>query len=102
MVNLRTLTTRLPAGSKAYVFGSYLRSDLPRDLDILIVYDQHICPPSQAYEKHQEFLSGLGELLAVEVDVTLLTKEEVQSSRFIEDTGAIYFEEAIIKAQTEG
>jgi len=78
-----------------------LSSDSPRDLDILIVYDQHSCPPSQAHEKHQEFLSRLGELLAIGVDVTLLTKEEVQSSRFIEDTGAICFEEVISKAQAK-
>jgi predicted nucleotidyltransferase len=95
MEELRTLTTRLPAGSKAYVFGSFLRSNSPRDLDILIVYDQDICPPPQAYQKHQMFLSCLGEHLAIPIDVTLLTKEEVLSSRFIEDTGAICLENMV-------
>jgi predicted nucleotidyltransferase len=90
------LTSSLPEGSKAYVFGSFTRSAEPRDFDLLIVYDSKICAPSKAYKFHEEFLIQLRQQLPLRLDVTLLTQEESCSSRFIERTGAIPFERIAI------
>jgi len=86
-----TLITSLPKSSTAYVFGSFLRSNSPRDLDVLIVYDQRLCAPSEAYRYHDDFIRQIQSVVNIDVDVTLLTQEEVKSSRFIENTDAIPF-----------
>ena len=87
-----TPTTELPKSSRAYVFGSFLKSPLPRDFDLLIVYDRRFCHPSQAFKMHQDFVHRLRQIIDVEVDLTLLTQEEARSSRFIEKEGAVPFE----------
>jgi|SRR5579864_7612613 len=95
MVNLLTLITKLPRGSEAYVFGSSLHSASPRDLDILIVYDTKFCAPRDAYAAHEDFIVALRQVSKLDIDLTLLTREEEQGSRFFEKTGALRFSEAL-------
>src|ERR1035437_4586116 len=92
METQHTLTVDLPKSSRAYVFGSFLKSPSPRDLDLLIVYDRLFCHPSKAYEMHQDFVDKLRKIVQVEVDLTLLTQEEARGSRFLQDTAAVPFE----------
>jgi predicted nucleotidyltransferase len=93
MENLCMLTTMLPSSSRAYVFGSFLRDTVPRDLDLLIVYDKLFCLPSRAYSLHEVFVAKLQQELQLKVDLTLLTKEEELSSQFAQKTRAVAFHE---------
>jgi len=79
----------MPEGSQAYVFGSFLTTDQPEDIDVLILYDPSVCPPEGAYSAHALFAKNLRQLSGLPVDLTLLTYEEERSSRFIQDTKAV-------------
>ena len=86
----RTLIDRLPSRSKAYVFGSCLRSGQPpADIDLLIVYDPEVCPPEKTYDLHAPFINTARSTFDLPVDFTLLTFKEERDSRFVEDTSAI-------------
>ena len=85
----RSITTKLPSGSQAYVFGSYLFVGEPRDIDILILYDPTLSDPKAAYKVHCEFVDEIQQLTGTPVDLTLLTYSEEKNSDFIGDTGAV-------------
>jgi predicted nucleotidyltransferase len=85
----RSITSGLPSASRAYVFGSFLTTGQPQDIDILVNYDPVICPPADAYEAHTDFIDYMQESFGLRVDLTLLTYEEEQSSGFIQATGAV-------------
>jgi hypothetical protein len=93
------LTSNPPAFSSAYIFGSFLHSDSPHDLDLLIIYDDRLCPPSDAYRLHVEFVQQVHTVLCLDIHLTLLTQQEEQGCGFIEDTGAIPFDRAILNAK---
>jgi hypothetical protein len=95
-----SITTNLPEGSVAYIFGSYLTCDNPRDLDVLVVYDATLCAPRTAYKAHRDFLCRLRNLSRLPVDSTLLTKAEERESGFIEDTGAVLLTIDLITANS--
>lgn len=80
---------KLPKGSTAYVFGSFLSSNNPRDLDILLLYDPRQCPPIDAYKSHKEFISYLQDRSGLKVDATLLTYREQKEVDFIYKSKAI-------------
>jgi predicted nucleotidyltransferase len=88
-MEIRSITTNLPELSAAYVFGSALKSGLPNDLDVLIVYDPHTCPVSRAYDAHRTFVEMLQQAAGLTVHLTLLTIDEERDSSFIRKTGAI-------------
>ena len=58
-----SITTVLPEGSLAFVFGSFLRSDAPSDLDVLLLYDPEICDPKEAYCAHTPFVDAASRLV---------------------------------------
>lgn len=87
---IQSITTALPKGSVAYVFGSSTRKNrYPSDLDILVVYDSEECQPRQAYDMHDAFYSGLCSLIKTTVDLTLLSFDEEKSSSFIDSCKCI-------------
>jgi predicted nucleotidyltransferase len=88
-MDIRSTTTSLPKSSLAYLFGSFLSSASPNDVDVLIVYDPQSCAPSQAYELHRGFLNRLRETTGIAVHATLLTTDEERGCNFIKDTGAV-------------
>lgn len=83
------------------MFGSSLRSVSPRDLDVLIVYDANVCAPRDAYAAHDDFIVALKEISKLDIDLTLLTREEERGSRFIERTGAITFSRALVTSSVQ-
>ena len=82
----------LPKSSVPYVFGSFLSSSSPRDIDILIVYDPAICNPAQAYDLHLEFADNLERAVGLPVHLTLLAMEEERGCGFIADARAVPLE----------
>ena len=85
-------TRLLPEKSTAFIFGSYLTSTVPRDIDLLIIYDRAVCPPSDAYRAHSHFLANLREIIGVPIDLTLLTSTEADRTQFIERSNAVAIE----------
>ena len=77
-------TTALPEGSTAFIFGSYLTAAEPADLDVLVLYDPTTCDPRHAYSAHSNFLEAVRTLVALPVDVTLLSYNEARECRFLE------------------
>ena len=92
METRRIDTSLLPERSTAFVFGSYLTSAVPRDLDLLIIYDIAVCPPSDAYRVHAHFTANLREMAGVPIDLTLLTSTEADRTQFVERSNAIAIE----------
>lgn len=89
------IDTKLPDGSTAFVFGSFLYRTRPSDFDLLILYDSETCPSRDAYRIHEPFLTEAWRTLGTPIDVTLLTYEEEQSIHFVESSGAIPLTTAI-------
>ena len=89
--------TELPEGSKAFVFGSVLRDARPKDFDLLVVYDQSLCPPNSAYRLHSSFLRSLEQQMGLTVDMTLLTYREEERSGFITRANAWPISKALIE-----
>ena len=86
-----SITTALPEGSTAFVFGSFLTIAEPSDLDVLLLYDPTTCDPRDAYRAHAAFLGAVTQVVSVPVDITLLTHMEAHGCRFIELTGCVPF-----------
>lgn len=82
---------RIPEGSALYVFGSARWSKVPRDLDVLVVYDIATCLPEDAYIHHQEMLANLGVHFGLPVHATFLTSSEEAGTAFIARTAAVPF-----------
>lgn len=88
-MEIRSITTSLPKSSLAYLFGSFLNSASPNDVDVLIVYDPQFCAPADAYELHSSFVNRLQEITGIAVHVTLLTIDEERECNFINDASAV-------------
>src|SRR4029453_8512625 len=97
MMETPSFITRLPKGSQAYVFGSFLTRDQPKDVDVLILYDPSVCPPKSPYQTHALFIEEVREVYGLPVDITLLTYAEEQGSCFIHDTRAVPIADATRK-----
>ena len=91
MGNLYTVTDS-PISTRAYIFGSYLHSDSPADIDLLIVYDEKECVPAVAYQNHKRLIEYIGSIAGLSVHPTLLTCKEEKHSEFIANTGAVSIE----------
>lgn len=78
-----------PSLSQIYVFGSYLRSDAPADIDLLIVYDISECLPSEAHQRHKALLQEIQARFRLQVHAILLTQREESEIAFVSDTEAV-------------
>lgn len=84
----------LPTNVSIYVFGSFARSPVPRDIDLLIVYGHPHTPSSIT-----DFRRKLGEFvrreLGLSVDTCCLSVVEAQCNSFIFDEGCILLAPAV-------
>ncbi|WP_147270548.1 hypothetical protein [Marinomonas foliarum] len=83
------MLTKLPEGTEVYVFGSFINTASPNDLDILFLYDPSKCLPQNAYKEHLSFIEYLEVCSELKVDATLLTYEEQLESNFLAISKAI-------------
>lgn len=87
---------KIPDGSTLYLFGSFLKSQVPNDLDILVVYDPEVCPPESVYQYHRSMVINLSAAYSLRVHATFLTPSEQCATDFISRTGAVFFSDEII------
>lgn len=72
-----------------YVFGSLLQSTAPRDVDMLIVYDDESIHVSLAVALRRELADQFRTRFNLELDVCLLSGAEAKTNPFIADEAAI-------------
>ncbi len=94
MENL-SIVTSMPSNSEAYIFGSVLISSTPADFDLLVIYDEAQCLPSEAFATHAAFVQEINTAFGLPVHLTLLTKGEAKSIDIIERTNAILLFDAL-------
>lgn len=71
-----------------YLFGSILRIDItPKDIDVLIVYTYY---DRSEIIRWEDLLYSYGNFIGLPVDCTILSKEEVIDTKFIERINAFY------------
>ena len=89
------ITTKVPKGSEAFVFGSALSVENPNDFDLLIVYDNNYCSASNAYSYHQDLVDAIEARYKLPVHMIPLSKHELKSTKFVEKSRAVPIEEAL-------
>lgn len=91
---IRSIISALPEGSTVYLFGSAARGKRYNDVDLLILYDPALCPPSLAHKAHRAFVDGVAELLDAPVHLSLLTYAEERGAAFIARVRAVPLKDA--------
>ena len=73
-------SNKYPNCTEVYLFGSFLKKDIPNDIDILVVYDDSECDINTQLNT----LSTLVETVSnLPVDMTALSKEEIKETSFL-------------------
>lgn len=80
--DLFTLIDR-PEIAGVYVFGSYSDTTDPNDIDILLVYDEGVCPPCQAHELLRQLVLQLESFFATKLHLALLSEKEIAHNDFL-------------------
>lgn len=80
---------KLPKNMSIYVFGSYLNTDFPNDLDILCLYNPYNCHPKDVFEKYQYIVESIHSFSGLKVDITFLTYKEEIESMFLAISNAV-------------
>jgi hypothetical protein len=82
-------TTVANLTGELFVFGSWLTSQTPKDLDLLFVYDETVCSPQAAVAVRHTLKQCGASLGFLNIDVVLLSRAESIQCRFIELEGAV-------------
>jgi predicted nucleotidyltransferase len=77
------MRSRKPESSSVYIFGSFLSSNTPSDIDILVLYDPVYCVPDRAYEAHETEIEYISSQVKLKPHVVLLTYEEEHDVGFM-------------------
>jgi len=73
---------------KVFIFGSWLRSQAPKDLDLLYVYNERVCSPQRAIKVRHTLIDCGVRLGLPPVHVVVLSEAESVQCRFIESEDA--------------
>lgn len=90
---LRTITVK-PV-KEVYVFGSWLSSERPNDLDVLITYDSSLCSPAEAIEYSDEVAQAIEQFSGLPVDLVRLSLEEANETDFVRREGCVAIDQAL-------
>jgi hypothetical protein len=86
---IHNIHTELPDCCCLYLFGSAVESKNPRDLDVLIVYDEAFTSPSTSYYQFSSLVQALPISKHYPIHLTLLTVQEAQDTDFVSKSQAI-------------
>lgn len=87
--SVQSITTILPTGSRAYVFGSILKSRVARDIDVLVLYNPGRCSPQNAYQAIAPGINAIFAPFGGKVHLTLLTYRENSQTKFLHRVGGV-------------
>jgi predicted nucleotidyltransferase len=68
-----------------YIFGSILQSDQPRDIDLLIVYDESTISPKDIIKLKHKLDKMIGQEIGKQADICMLSLVEVAQSKFLSE-----------------
>jgi hypothetical protein len=88
LIQLIALGRALPLEG-VYVFGSWLRGQNPRDLDLLLVYDPVKCSNQQITDFRRSLREASPRLTGLPAHITALTIEEERELSFIRNYNCI-------------
>lgn len=94
MLNTTTMATPFittgdnPTG-RLFIFGSWLSSPMPNDLDLVFIYDDCVCSPQDAINVRQALKECGARLGIPAIHVVLLSEAESVQCGFIESVGAV-------------
>ncbi|WHX40606.1 hypothetical protein QNH36_23715 [Mesobacillus sp. AQ2] len=75
-----------------YLFGSILHKENPRDIDLLMVYNQHLISIKSVLNLKNEIVNYLNGISPIQVDLLLLSLEEELEVNFIKSEKAVDFD----------
>jgi len=84
-LNLR----RVPKDIDIYIFGSYINSEKPNDVDLIIIYDSNIYAKNSIYDYCSNIINQIKEKSRLPIDVTFLSIKEEIEIQFVEFVEAI-------------
>ena len=76
-------------GIEIFIFGSLLVSTAPRDVDILILYDETSWSALDAIDLRRRLRESIQTITILPADITLLSVNENAESCFLQDINAI-------------
>jgi predicted nucleotidyltransferase len=68
---------------EVYVFGSWLRSEIPNDVDLLIVFDPQKCSFAEAAMLRRQIAEAIFDSFDLAGDIVLLTVREEEQADFV-------------------
>ncbi|NEW06861.1 hypothetical protein GK047_12680 [Paenibacillus sp. SYP-B3998] len=66
-----------------FIFGSYLYSVNPNDVDLIVIYDSHIYNGTNIFYECFKLINLIEETLGLPVDVTYLSIDEEIETQFV-------------------
>lgn len=84
-----------PLNTKWYIFGSFLHSDSPSDIDLLVVYDPLEVHPKNVTKHCKPLFAAIEQAISLKVHSTILTCSEEQESEFVERSKAVLLEDVL-------
>ncbi|EGR1911382.1 hypothetical protein VCSRO208_1457 [Vibrio cholerae] len=84
-----------PLNTKWYIFGSYLHSDSPSDIDLLVVYDPQEVHPKDVTKHCKPLFDAIEQAISLKVHSTILTCSEERESEFVERSKALPLEKVL-------
>ena len=84
-----------PLNTMWYIFGSYLHSDSPSDIDLLVVYDPLEVHPKDVAKYCKPLFAAIEQAISLKVHSTILTYSEEREAEFVERSKAVPLEEVL-------
>jgi hypothetical protein len=88
MVNQSITAEDKPTG-RMFIFGSWLNSPVPKDLDLVFIYDDSVCSSQGAITVRQTLKECGSRLGLPAIHVVLLSEAENAQCNFIESVDAV-------------
>lgn len=73
-----------------YLFGSYLSSDNPHDIDLLWLYDKAVMSPAEMLKVVKDKEACMTSKFPVPIHHTIMSSSENSETGFIDQVGAVY------------
>ncbi|WP_405114229.1 hypothetical protein MHH28_09430 [Paenibacillus sp. FSL K6-1217] len=80
---------KVPENVDIYVFGSYIISERPNDVDLIVIYDSKIYSGKNIYNVCLSLIKEIMEYSGLPVDATYLSINEEIETHFVELVKAI-------------
>lgn len=80
---------------EVYVFGSWLTSGMPKDIDLLIVFDPQRCRIHEALFLRHQLARAVEDTFSLTSDIILLTTAEEREVGFVRAEGCVPFFSAV-------